>query len=82
MNESIDLLRREIQIDRIELQRIIADGFINMSEKLSEHSETVAKLEARVAAVESNQQAIKRTLVGAVSATFAAMISWFFTILH
>ncbi len=72
IQDALDNLRQEIQQDRLELHRTMTEGFNRISDRYEEISDRVTK-------IEDSQTAIRRTIGGAVSATFAAFVAYLFT---
>lgn len=81
--EIVDALRREIQIDRIELQRTIADGFANMSNKFDEHAESNVKefiaTNSRLTAIETKASTIGKAVWSLIVTFVATALSYGFS---
>lgn len=80
LHEALDDLRREIQTDRIELQRTIQDGFDKMHGAMSSHAEDDSmrfeKLNDRLSSLEYDAKVIKRGAGTIIGTIFAAGVTY------
>lgn len=87
MDNALEQLRKEIQTDRIEIQRTINVGFDRILEKIDEHTvadtehfanlnAALGTLDKRLTVVEESQRTMKNAITGTVSVAFTALVGW------
>jgi len=79
MTESFDALRKEAQIDRIELQRSITAGIDRVLEKMDEHNQHINDIDARVSVIEAQNRTFAKGFVLMMSGAFSALFGWAFS---
>lgn len=81
--DALAAFRAEIQIDRIEIQRSIKEGFDGLNKKFDEHatldSEQFIDLNQRVAAVETTVGTVGKGFWGLFIAFISAVLGWAFS---
>lgn len=82
--EALAAFRAEIQVDRIEIQRTIAVGFKQMSDKFDEHaksdSDSFNDIDTRLTTIEAKASTAGRVVWGLVLAFAAATFNWIFSV--
>lgn len=81
--EIVDALRKEIQLDRLELQRTINSGFEKMAERFQDHadddSEQFEDINKRLTTIETKASTIGKAVWSLFITFIAAAISYGFS---